>query len=318
MKEIKKRLIIKTTEITVNILFWIYIIYSLITNYDFHYFKDTINYVSSYNLNIFLTCLTVIAKIFLDFIQKIPFTFILLVMYIFYLFYRKNYINKKTYIINEFNIDERKKELSNIIKEASPLVLKYISNYKLTDTALATAKLIIKQKQENKEKLTLNEKYIVNCQEHNIKIDQDRLEREVVKDCKNKNLISKRKLITKNGMKFLIIWLILIIINVIFYLILGKISLKGAISEIYLQLLISLLFLITFGIIPLIGLIYFIPYILENSKNYLFRTNKAKDINYKLASLKYFIICLPYMDKKYTAEIQNWPEYKAYETLFKN
>ena len=318
MKEINKRFTLKIIEITINVLFWIFIIFTILTNYDLNYFQDTINYLSSYNLNPPLFVITLIAKIILDFIQKLPLDFIMLSMYVFYIIYRKKYKQKKTYIINEYNIEERKKELSKIIKDSSPLVLQYISNYKLTDTSLASARIVIKQKQENNEKLTQNEKYIVNCDAHSTKIQQDRLEREVVKDCKQQKLISKRKIFTKKGKIFLFIWLILIIIDIASLLTWGQIKIKGAVIEIYLQLLSNLLFIITFSIVPLIGLVYLIPYALENSKNYLFRTPKAKNINNKVSSLKYFIICLPYMDKKYTKEIQNWSEYKAYETLFKN
>lgn len=318
MKEIKKRFTLKIIEITINVLFWIFIIFTILTNYDLNYFQDTINYISSYNLNPPLFVITLIAKIILDFIQKLPLDFIMLSMYVFYIIYRKKYKQKKTYIINEYNIEERKKELSKIIKDSSPLVLQYISNYKLTDTSLSSARIVIKQKQENNEKLTQNEKYIVNCDAHSTKIQQDRLEREVVKDCKQQKLISKRKIFTKKGKIFLFIWLILIIIDIASLLTWGQIKIKGAVIEIYLQLLSNLLFIITFSIVPLIGLVYLIPYALENSKNYLFRTPKAKNINNKVSSLKYFIICLPYMDKKYTKEIQNWSEYKAYETLFKN
>lgn len=318
MKEINKRFTLKIIEITINVLFWIFIIFTILTNYDLNYFQDTINYISSYNLNPPLFVITLIAKIILDFIQKLPLDFIMLSMYVFYIIYRKKYKQKKTYIINEYNIEERKKELSKIIKDSSPLVLQYISNYKLTDTSLSSARIVIKQKQENNEKLTQNEKYIVNCDAHSTKIQQDRLEREVVKDCKQQKLISKRKIFTKKGKIFLFIWLILIIIDIASLLTWGQIKIKGAVIEIYLQLLSNLLFTITFSIVPLIGLVYLIPYALENSKNYLFRTPKAKNINNKVSSLKYFIICLPYMDKKYTKEIQNWSEYKAYETLFKN
>lgn len=318
MKEINKRFTLKIIEITINVLFWIFIIFTILTNYDLNYFQDTINYISSYNLNTPLFVITLIAKIILDFIQKLPLDFIMLSMYVFYIIYRKKYKQKKTYIINEYNIEERKKELSKIIKDSSPLVLQYISNYKLTDTSLSSARIVIKQKQENNEKLTQNEKYIVNCDAHSTKIQQDRLEREVVKDCKQQKLISKRKIFTKKGKIFLFIWLILIIIDIASLLTWGQIKIKGAVIEIYLQLLSNLLFIITFSIVPLIGLVYLIPYALENSKNYLFRTPKAKNINNKVSSLKYFIICLPYMDKKYTKEIQNWSEYKAYETLFKN
>ena len=194
----------------------------------------------------------------------------------------------------------------------------YIKNYKITDKALASARIIINQKQENNEKLTLNEKYIVSCDIHKTKIDQDRLEREVVKDCKNKKLISKRKFFTKKGIIFLIIWIILMIISFVSNLTWEKMNVEGAIFEIYLQLLAALLNVIPFGVVPLIGLVYFIPYILENSKNYLYKSPKAKAINNKLSSLKYFIICLPYMDHKYEKEIKDWSEYKAYETLFKS
>ena len=239
-------------------------------------------------------------------------------MYIFYIVYRKKYKKKETYIINEFNMQERKKELSEIIKGCSPLVLSYIKNYKLTDKALTSARIIINKKQENNEKLTLNEKYIVNCDAHKTKIDQDRLEREVIKDCKNKKLISKRKFFTKKGIIFLTFWIILMIISFVSNLTWEKMNVEGAIFEIYLQLLAAFLNIIPFGVIPLIGLVYFIPYILENSKNYLYKTPKAKTINTKLSSLKYFIICLPYMDRKYEKEIKDWPEFEAYETLFKN
>lgn len=317
-KEINKKITIKITEITINILFWIFIISTLVTNFDTNYFIDTFDFISSYDINILLFILTMLAKIILDLILKIPLTFILLIMYIFYTVYRKKYKKKETYIINEFNMQERKKELSEIIKDCSPLVLSYIKNYKLTDKALTSARIIINQKQERNEKLTLNEKYIVNCDTHKTKIDQDRLEREVVKDCKNKKLISKRKFFTKKGIIFLTFWIILMIISFVSNLTWEKMNVEGAIFEIYLQLLAALLNIIPFGVIPLIGLVYFIPYILENSKNYLYKTPKAKTINTKLSSLKYFIICLPYMDRKYEKEIKDWPEFEAYETLFKN
>ena len=317
-KEINKKITIKITEITINILFWIFIISTLVTNFDTNYFIDAFDFISSYDINILLFILTMLAKIILDLILKIPLTFILLIMYIFYTVYRKKYKKKETYIINEFNMQERKKELSEIIKGCSPLVLSYIKNYKLTDKALTSARIIINQKQERNEKLTLNEKYIVNCDTHKTKIDQDRLEREVVKDCKNKKLISKRKFFTKKGIIFLTFWIILMIISFVSNLTWEKMNVEGAIFEIYLQLLAALLNIIPFGVIPLIGLVYFIPYILENSKNYLYKTPKAKTINTKLSSLKYFIICLPYMDRKYEKEIKDWPEFEAYETLFKN
>lgn len=317
-KEINKKITIKITEITINILFWIFIIYTLVTNFDTNYFIDTFDFISSYDINILLFILTMLAKIILDLILKIPLTFILLIMYIFYTVYRKKYKKKETYIINEFNMQERKKELSEIIKDCSPLVLSYIKNYKLTDKALTSARIIINKKQENNEKLTLNEKYIVNCDAHKTKIDQDRLEREVIKDCKNKKLISKRKFFTKKGIIFLTFWIILMIISFVSNLTWEKMNVESAIFEIYLQLLAALLNIIPFGVIPLIGLVYFIPYILENSKNYLYKTPKAKTINTKLSSLKYFIICLPYMDRKYEKEIKDWPEFEAYETLFKN
>ena len=317
-KEINKKITIKITEITINILFWIFIISTLVTNFDTNYFIDAFDFISSYDINILLFILTMLAKIILDLILKIPLTFILLIMYIFYTVYRKKYKKKETYIINEFNMQERKKELSEIIKDCSPLVLSYIKNYKLTDKALTSARIIINQKQERNEKLTLNEKYIVNCDTHKTKIDQDRLEREVVKDCKNKKLISKRKFFTKKGIIFLTFWIILMIISFVSNLTWEKMNVEGAIFEIYLQLLAALLNIIPFGVIPLIGLVYFIPYILENSKNYLYKTPKAKTINTKLSSLKYFIICLPYMDRKYEKEIKDWPEFEAYETLFKN
>ena len=317
-KEINKKITIKITEITINILFWIFIISTLVTNFDTNYFIDTFDFISSYDINILLFILTMLAKIILDLILKIPLTFILLIMYIFYIVCRKKYKKKETYIINEFNMQERKKELSEIIKGCSPLVLSYIKNYKLTDKALTSARIIINKKQENNEKLTLNEKYIVNCYAHKTKIDQDRLEREVIKDCKNKKLISKRKFFTKKGIIFLTFWIILMIISFVSNLTWEKMNVEGAIFEIYLQLLAALLNIIPFGVIPLIGLVYFIPYILENSKNYLYKTPKAKTINTKLSSLKYFIICLPYMDRKYEKEIKDWPEFEAYETLFKN
>ena len=317
-KEINKKIMIKIIEITINILFWLFIIYTLITNFDTNYLVDTFDFISSYDPNILLFIITMLAKIILDLILKIPLTFILLIMYIFYTVYRKKYKKKETYIINEFNMQERKKELSEIIKDCSPLVLSYIKNYKLTDKALTSARIIINQKQERNEKLTLNEKYIVNCDTHKTKIDQDRLEREVVKDCKNKKLISKRKFFTKKGIIFLTFWIILMIISFVSNLTWEKMNVEGAIFEIYLQLLAALLNIIPFGVIPLIGLVYFIPYILENSKNYLYKTPKAKTINTKLSSLKYFIICLPYMDRKYEKEIKDWPEFEAYETLFKN
>ena len=317
-KEINKKITIKITEITINILFWIFIISTLVTNFDTNYFIDAFDFISSYDINILLFILTMLAKIILDLILKIPLTFILLIMYIFYTVYRKKYKKKETYIINEFNMQERKKELSEIIKGCSPLVLSYIKNYKLTDKALTSARIIINKKQENNEKLTLNEKYIVNCDAHKTKIDQDRLEREVIKDCKNKKLISKRKFFTKKGIIFLTFWIILMIISFVSNLTWEKMNVEGAIFEIYLQLLAALLNIIPFGVIPLIGLVYFIPYILENSKNYLYKTPKAKTINTKLSSLKYFIICLPYMDRKYEKEIKDWPEFEAYETLFKN
>ena len=236
-KEINKKIMIKIIEITINILFWLFIIYTLITNFDTNYLVDTFDFITSYDPNILLFIITMLAKIILDLILKIPLTFILLIMYIFYIIYRKKYKKKETYIINEFNMQERKKELSEIIKDCSPLVLSYIKNYKLTDKALTSARIIINQKQERNEKLTLNEKYIVNCDTHKTKIDQDRLEREVVKDCKNKKLISKRKFFTKKGIIFLTFWIILMIISFVSNLTWEKMNVEGAIFEIYLQLL---------------------------------------------------------------------------------
>ena len=198
-KEINKKIMIKIIEITINILFWLFIIYTLITNFDTNYLVDTFDFISSYDPNILLFIITMLAKIILDLILKIPLTFILLIMYIFYIVYRKKYKKKETYIINEFNMQERKKELSEIIKDCSPLVLSYIKNYKLTDKALTSARIIINQKQERNEKLTLNEKYIVNCDTHKTKIDQDRLEREVVKDCKNKKLLDTEQVLLQRN-----------------------------------------------------------------------------------------------------------------------
>ena len=108
MKEINKRFTLKIIEITINVLFWIFIIFTILTNYDLNYFQDTINYISSYNLNPPLFVITLIAKIILDFIQKLPLDFIMLSMYVFYIIYRKKYERKKTYIINEYNIEGRK------------------------------------------------------------------------------------------------------------------------------------------------------------------------------------------------------------------
>ena len=121
-KEINKKITIKITEITINILFWIFIIYTLVTNFDTNYFIDTFDFISSYDINILLFILTMLAKIILDLILKTPLTFILLIMYIFYIVYRKKYKKKKTYIINGLSKQERKKELSETIKDKSPLV----------------------------------------------------------------------------------------------------------------------------------------------------------------------------------------------------
>ena len=80
-KEINKKIMIKIIEITINILFWLFIIYTLITNFDTNYLVDTFDFISSYDPNILLFIITMLAKIILDLILKIPLTFILLIMY---------------------------------------------------------------------------------------------------------------------------------------------------------------------------------------------------------------------------------------------
>ena len=61
-KEINKKIMIKIIEITINILFWLFIIYTLITNFDTNYLVDTFDFISSYDPNILLFIITMLAK----------------------------------------------------------------------------------------------------------------------------------------------------------------------------------------------------------------------------------------------------------------
>lgn len=288
----------------ITILFWIYILASILFSVLGIFFEVDFNYIKTHYTSsvIIVEYIRAIVLVFLITLIK---NIIIIFLYVIFKLNIKNYKKEK---LDENDIKEYQGYYREKLTEISVAELSYIDNFEIDYPNIIVATLLnlkLKNKIEfdkSKEKiekmgdnsgLSKNEKYILdNIKDGKLKnFNKFNFLLRVTEDAQNNNLIQSSKLKLKKIITITaIVFLILIILGAISFQIFENINSDSVTNyERVNQILgFSLISIILF-LFPSFSIVFIVVYIIRSYINPYVRTKKGKEINEKIEGLKNYL-----------------------------
>lgn len=231
--------------------------------------------------------------------------------------------------LTDIDFGKYKDYYRDILKGYSPAVLSYIDNFELnsendyvaTLLSLKIKKFITIENDQinvidkNTEKLSKNEKYILDIKPNNF--NKFSFESLVINDALDSNLIEK-----KDDIKSKIIKKIIILIITYFFL---QIIVSFLPREFIVEnnIFIGIFLTIGYGILifsgvlyPYFAIIYLLTYIIKSKLNKYVRTKKGNEVNKMLEGLKNYLKDFSIIEERKLEELNLWEDYLIYSVLF--